>query len=69
MPEKYRVSIHGKRLEGRNLRRLLARAVREKREIDRLYRFSAAVEGESEPAAPANADDESDPYTISSGAL
>lgn len=34
MNEIYRVTIHGKVLEGRNLRQLLSRAVAEKRNMD-----------------------------------
>jgi hypothetical protein len=35
----YRVTIHGRTLEGCDLRRLVARAVREKKSQDRVLRF------------------------------
>ena len=35
----YRVTIHGRPLEGCDLRRLVARAVREKKSMDRVLRF------------------------------
>jgi len=40
MNEIYRVKIHGKTLESRNLRVLLARAVSEKRNMDRVFRLA-----------------------------
>ena len=43
MKQIFRVSIHGRTLESRNLQRLLARAVAEKRNMDRVFRFSAPV--------------------------
>lgn len=39
MQEVYRVTIHGKILESRNLRQLLSRAVAEKRNMDQKMRM------------------------------
>ncbi len=43
MREIYRVTIHGQTLEGRDLRQLLARAVSEKREMDRKMIISSGL--------------------------
>ena len=40
----YRVTIHGRTLEGCDLRRLVARAVREKKSMDRVLRFLVSEE-------------------------
>ena len=44
MKDIYRVTIHGMTLESRNLRRLLARAVSEKRNMDQRLRFLPPVQ-------------------------
>jgi hypothetical protein len=43
MKEIYRITIHGRVLESRDLRILLARAVSEKREMDRRMRVFAGL--------------------------
>ena len=43
MKEIYRTTIHGQILESRNLRHLLARAVSEKREMDRKMRIFSSL--------------------------
>jgi hypothetical protein len=43
MKEIYRTTIHGQILESRNLRKLLARAVSEKREMDRKMRIFSSL--------------------------
>lgn len=40
MDQIYRITVHGKTLESRNLRSLLARAVSEKRSMDRAFRLA-----------------------------
>jgi hypothetical protein len=41
MNQIYQVTVHGRRLESRDLRKLLAMAVAEKRSMDRRMRLSA----------------------------
>ena len=43
MREVYQVTIHGRKLESCDLRQLLARAVREKKNLDRKLRISSSV--------------------------
>ncbi|HYK88552.1 MAG TPA: hypothetical protein VE398_07265 [Acidobacteriota bacterium] len=43
MEDIYQVTIHGRKLESRNLRELLARAVREKRSADRRFRTALSA--------------------------
>ena len=43
MKEIYRVTIHGRRLESADVRKLLARAVAEKRNMDRILRSNSEV--------------------------
>ena len=43
MGEIYRITIHGRTLESKDLRRLLARAVTEKRSVDRRRRVLAGI--------------------------
>lgn len=43
MKQIYRTTIHGQILESRNLRHLLARAVSEKREMDRKMRIFSSL--------------------------
>jgi hypothetical protein len=52
MQQIYQVTIHGKTLESRDLRKLLSRAVLEKRMMDRRCRlsFPASVVRLAEPA-------------------
>ncbi|MBZ5500270.1 MAG: hypothetical protein LAP85_28070 [Acidobacteriia bacterium] len=40
----YQVTVHGRKLESRDLRKLLARAVAEKRIMDQRLRLSAALQ-------------------------
>ncbi len=51
MNEIYSVKVHGKVLESRDLKKLLARAVQEKRTMD--FRFRMLVQAGSAPAAAA----------------
>jgi hypothetical protein len=44
MSQIYQITIHGRKMEGRDLRQLLARAVREKRNLDARLRISARRE-------------------------
>lgn len=41
----YQVTVHGRKLESRDLKKLLARAVAEKRNMDFKRRFCAAGQG------------------------
>lgn len=43
MKEVYQVTIHGRKLESRDLRQLLARAVREKKNLDQRLRFASSA--------------------------
>lgn len=43
MKEIYQVTIHGRKMESCDLRQLLARAVREKKSLDRRLRISSSV--------------------------
>jgi hypothetical protein len=43
MREIYQVTIHGRKMESCDLRQLLARAVREKKSLDRRLRISSSV--------------------------
>ncbi len=43
MRDIYRVTIHGRMLESRDLRQLLARAVREKRSMDQKLRTASSA--------------------------
>jgi len=45
----YRVTIHGRTLEGCDLKRLVARAVREKKSMDRVLRFLVSEERSPQP--------------------
>jgi hypothetical protein len=46
----YRVTIQGRTFESRDLRRLLARAVHEKRSLDRRYRVFAGAWAQRAPS-------------------
>jgi hypothetical protein len=43
MEEIYRITIHGRKLESRDLRQLLARAVQEKRNLDQRLRIASSA--------------------------
>ncbi len=51
----YRVTIHGRTFESRDLRQLLARAVSEKRNMDRTVRLCAPAMRSRGAVDPANA--------------
>jgi len=53
MKEIYEVRICGRTFESRNLRQLLARAVSEKRNMDRMLRFVPAIGAIGLPGAAA----------------
>ena len=50
MKQIYRLTIHGRTLESADLRKLLSRAVREKRSMDRMLRFAPGIRVDSLPA-------------------
>ena len=50
MKQIYRLTIHGRTLESADLRKLLSRAVREKRSMDRMLRYAPGVRVDSLPA-------------------
>ncbi len=65
MPEIYRVCIHGKTLESRDLRKLLARAVEEKRNMDRALRFRSSITTREELICPGSDKVEGKPWVSS----
>ncbi len=50
----YVVTVHGRRLESRDLRKLLSRAVAEKRVMDQRLRLTASLRGGALPSTSAS---------------